>query len=157
MAFACRCYSYSTPLTWFLNLISNEMGQVLVLFDLFLLLLASHCRAFSQTTGDWKSKQQKKSSTSRHFSFHETGTLYRQSVLSKQEINTIQQDLFQLKLTSEKNSVAYNRMGAVVPEAIRTIFQNGSPSRLIQKVVGEDYILSTNIPVEVWLMCCTVL
>ena len=81
--------------------------------------------------------------------FKETGVLYRPSVLSRQEYDAVHENLQQLQLSDEKASIAHNRIGAVVPSAIYQIFKEGSLSRLVQSVMGDDYELSNDIPVDV--------
>ena len=84
--------------------------------------------------------------------FHKIGNLYQQSTLTKQEFEIVQNDLKNLELTNEQATIAHNRVGAIVPKATRQIFQQGSPSCLVQKIVGNEYILSKDIPVEVQIM-----
>jgi hypothetical protein len=81
--------------------------------------------------------------------FQETGVLYRQSVLSRQEYDAVHADLQQLQLSDEKASIAHNRIGAVVPSSTSQIFMDGSLSRLVQSIMGDEYELSNDIPVEV--------
>lgn len=81
--------------------------------------------------------------------FQETGVLYRQSVLSRQECDAVHADLQQLQLSDEKASIAHNRIGAVVPSITSQIFMDGSLSRLVQSIMGDEYELSNDIPVEV--------
>lgn len=81
--------------------------------------------------------------------FKEAGVLYRHSVLSRQEYDAVHENLQQLQLSDEKASIAHNRIGAVVPSAIYQIFKEGSLSQLVQSVMGDDYELSNDIPVDV--------
>jgi hypothetical protein len=81
--------------------------------------------------------------------FQEAGVLYRRSVLSRQEYDAVHENLQQLQLSDEKASIAHNRIGAVVPSAIYQIFKEGNLSRLVQSVMGDDYELSNDIPVDV--------
>lgn len=85
--------------------------------------------------------------------FEETGILYRHSVLSRQEYDAVHKSLQQLQLLDEKASIAHNRIGAVVPSTIYPIFKEGSLCRLVQSIMGDDYELSNDIPIEVrvWL------
>lgn len=81
--------------------------------------------------------------------FEETGVLYRHSVLSRQEYDAVHKKLQQLQLSDEKASIAHNRIGAVLPSTICQIFKEGSLFRLVQSVLGDDYELSNDIPVDV--------
>lgn len=111
---------------------------------MWILSFAFTVEAFSQTKNDWKKYQASSSSA-----FHDTGILYRQSVLSQQECSVIKEDLLQLQLINEKGSIARNRIGAIIPGSTRQVFSDGTVSRLVQRLVGEDYILCDKIPVEV--------
>lgn len=82
-------------------------------------------------------------------SFQEKGVLYRQSVLSRQEYDAVHADLQHLQLSDEMASIAHNRIGAVVPSITNQIFKEGGLSRLVQSIMGDDYELSSDIPVEV--------
>jgi hypothetical protein len=82
-------------------------------------------------------------------SFQEKGVLYRQSVLSRQECDAVHADLQQLQLSDEMASIAHNRIGAVVPSITNQILKEGGLSRLVQSIMGDDYELSSDIPVEV--------
>jgi hypothetical protein len=81
--------------------------------------------------------------------FQETGVLYRQSVLSRQEYDAVHADLQQLQHSDEKASIAHNRIGAVVPSITSLIFMDSSLSRLVQSMMGDEHELSNDIPVEV--------
>ena len=81
--------------------------------------------------------------------FKDTGILYRHSVLSRQEYDVVHKNLQKLHLSDEKASIAHNRIGAVVPSSIYPIFKEGSLSRLVKSIVGDDYELSNKIPVDV--------
>jgi len=111
-------------------------------FSSFLSLLVVSSQAFSLKSA-WKARAKSKSS------FHDSGVLYRQSVLSKQEYDAVKKDVENLSLTAEQASIAHNRVGAVAPEATHKIFHQGSVSRLVQNIMGDNYILSEDIPVEV--------
>lgn len=80
------------------------------------------------------------------------GILYKRSIFSTDELSSIRTDVESLVLKEEITStVARNRVGARLPpstEAYR-LFQEGSLARFVQTVVGPDYSLSTNVPVEV--------
>jgi hypothetical protein len=82
------------------------------------------------------------------------GILYRTSVFSKEEYADIQKDLQQLTFSlvdETTSSVATNRMGAGLHPSGRTveIFQTGSLTSLVQLIMGSDYHLSTDVPVEI--------
>ena len=70
-------------------------------------------------------------------------------MLSRQEYDAVHADLQQLQLSDEKASIAHNRIGAVVPSITSQIFMDGSLSRLVQSIMGDEYELSNDIPVEV--------
>mmetsp|Transcript_1243 Transcript_1243/g.1698 ORF Transcript_1243/g.1698 Transcript_1243/m.1698 type:complete len:258 (-) Transcript_1243:151-924(-) len=80
------------------------------------------------------------------------GVIYKTSVLTGDETQVIKQDITNLRLCSETtSSVARNRVGAVLSSESDTvrIIKEGSLNRLVERVAGDNYELSTNIPVEV--------
>lgn len=82
------------------------------------------------------------------------GALYRQSVLPKDELETVRTEVenIQKKLHSESSSIAQYRLGAALPSDSNTVqvFQEGSLCQWVRKVTGDPTMkLSTNLPVEV--------
>lgn len=100
---------------------------------------------------DWK-KRANDGSNNKSSRFHATGILYKKSILSKQEYDIVKNDIVNISLLPEQASIAQNRIGAVAPKRTQEIFENGSVSRLVQNIMGDDYVLSNDIPVEV---CCS--
>jgi len=108
----------------------------------------------TEETPSWKQYCALHHSPLKH-SFHKAGgILYRTSVFSKAEFAAIQKDLEQqqkLLIDETTNTVATNRMGAVLcPENSKTvdIFKTGSLTTLVQLLMGQDYHLSSHVPVE---------
>lgn len=79
------------------------------------------------------------------------GILYKTSVFRKDELALIESDVAKLKLQDEtSSSVARNRMGAILARESETvrILQDGSLIKIVHKLLGSSYQLSTDIPVE---------
>ncbi|KAG7347405.1 hypothetical protein IV203_016110 [Nitzschia inconspicua] len=96
--------------------------------------------------------------------FAKDGVLYRQSVCTKDEMESIQQELpgAMKSLTQEQSSIAQHRFGASISKqpgsAILDILERGSIYSLVQRAVISSLVdsspkirLSQNIPVEVRL------
>ena len=85
------------------------------------------------------------------------GAIYRQSILTSQELSTIQKEVSLLmnQLNDETEcSVASNRQGASLSVDSKTvnILKEGSLCNFVRKVTGEPtMVLSSNLPVEVRL------
>lgn len=85
------------------------------------------------------------------------GILYRKSVFSKEEYATIADEIRAYvssgTLVAETtSSVAMNRLGVALPSKTSDtveIIKNGSLCQLVQSVVGPDYMVSDDIPVEI--------
>jgi hypothetical protein len=82
------------------------------------------------------------------------GFLYRTSVFDKDELNTITSELSACakRLVPETaSSIAQHRMGTALPKTSPTvqILRDGSLSRLVKRVVGRDYKLCEELPIEV--------
>ena len=78
------------------------------------------------------------------------GILYKTSVFSQQELSIIESEVAKLNLQKETSSIARNRMGAILARQSETtrILREGTLMELVRKIVGSDFVLSTDIPVE---------
>jgi hypothetical protein len=124
-------------------------STAILLFISFLLSLLTVLSAFSY---DWKNKRHEPANKIKFLSsFHDSGVMYKQSVLSKQELNQVKKDLVKLSLVEEQASIAHRRIAAVVNKRTREVFRQGSVSKLVHCKIGENYVLCDHIPVKV---CC---
>jgi hypothetical protein len=122
-------------------------STAILLFISFLLSLLTVLSAFSY---DWKNKRHEPANKIKFLSsFHDSGVMYKQSVLSKQELNQVKKDLVKLSLVEEQASIAHRRIAAVVNKRTREVFRQGSVSKLVHCKIGENYVLCDHIPVKV--------
>lgn len=106
-------------------------STAILLFVSFLLSLSTVLSAFS-FNNELKKHYRRDANKSNSSSFHDTGVLYKQSVLSKQEYDEVQEDLANLSLVEEQASIAHHRIGAVVRKRTSEIFRVGSVKQLLR-------------------------
>lgn len=101
--------------------------------------------------------------------FKKHGILYKKSVLTNQEFNTVREELSNLSLNlvqETTNSVAHNRIGAQIPANSKIIETLSNPEGSFMKIINEitvdnsshlgkkvgshkDMVLSASVPVEI--------
>lgn len=100
-------------------------------------------------SSDVKNSSQRKSLLEKH-----GNALYKGSIFSPEEYTIIRQELshcMEYLQEESKSSIAQNRLGTTIaPDSgIIQILKTGSLHRLVEKVTGEVYELSPDLPVEV--------